>query len=118
MHKPLTNENYEAILENHFKNEHIVFCSISTNIKCSNCRAFKRNIDIFNEKHNNVKIFFYYIEYSKYDILQHYYQLNNFMEYPKTIIFYGEWNKKFFVEGPISVEELEEICGIITTNTI
>lgn len=113
MHNPLTDENYKTILDEHFKKGHTVFCSISTNIRCSNCMAFKRNIETFTKQHPNNKVFFYYIEFAKYDILQNYYQLNNFMEYPKTIVFYGKWDKKIFVEGPISVEELEEICGII-----
>lgn len=87
----------------------IVICAIVISLNCSNCIEYKRNIEIFNKNNPNNNLSFYFIEYAKYDILQNYYQLNNLMEYPKVIIFRGNWDDKEFLEGPVSVDELEEI---------
>ena len=107
--QPLTDINYKTIIENHFKNSKIVFCAIVSSLKCSNCITVKSNISYFNKKHPYNNIEFYYIEYTKYDMLQHYYQLTRLMEYPKIIVYYGDWENIEFYEGVITIEELEDI---------
>lgn len=110
--KTLTDENYIKILENHFDEQQIVCCGITTNIECSSCIQVQQNIERFQKKYPLVTLNFYYVEYVKYDILQEYHQLERMTEYPKIIVFYGGWDKKEFIEGIITVSELAAIYKV------
>ena len=103
-------DNYLDILNKHFDNNDTVVCLISPRKSCSNCVSTIANIEKFNSK-NPDKIFFYYIDYTKYDMLQSYYELTRLLEYPHSIVFYGNWEDKEFLEGVITVRQLESILN-------
>ena len=108
MHE-ITDITYRDILTNDFHNGKTVVVGISTSIMCANCRTTKSNIESLIKKYPKNNLEFYYVDYTKYDILQGYYQLNPFVDYPKSIVFYGSWEDKDFMEGVITEDKLEYI---------
>lgn len=107
---PTLNEtNYQEILDNHFKYNDIVFCSIVTSSNCPSCQKVNQNIKKINEKYPQHNISFYHVRYTETDILQNYPEIHEMRYYPKIIIFYGSWEKKKFANGVLSMMELEEL---------
>ena len=105
----LTDENYLTEIENCFLKNQTVICLISDNPKCENCVKMRFHIEELCKIEPENDLQFFYVDYVKYDILQNYHQLNNLNVYPKSIVFYGSWDKKEFFEGAIPVKTLLEI---------
>ncbi len=105
----LTKNNYESILNDMFKKNKTVVVGIA-NPGCKNCETTQFNINHFLISYPTTNVVFCYIDYSKGEnILQHYPELFPLLEYPKTIVYYRNWNNREFFEGIISYFELEYI---------
>lgn len=105
----LNEKNYINILEYHFKNNDVVVCIITPSIYCPNCQETKRIIDEFNNEYPDSNIKFYFVDYSKTDILQHYFEFNQLLIYPKFVVFYGNWENKDFFQGVMEFKQLKII---------
>jgi hypothetical protein len=105
----LNEDNYQELLDNHFKKGDIVFCAIVTGTNCASCQRNSENIKKINEQYPNNNVIFYHVRYTETDILQNYPEINKMRLYPKIIIFYGSWNKRKFVNGILTAEQLEKL---------
>lgn len=106
---PLTDTNYKDVLNSHFESGEIVVCGITPTSNCSQCAANQKTAELYMEKNPVNNIRFCFVDYSKYDILNNYYQLHDMIQYPKIIVFYGSWDVKEFIEGVLTLDKLEEI---------
>lgn len=105
----LTKNNYEQVLNDCFNRNKTALVGIATP-GCKNCEITQSNISQFQSIYPINELEFFFIDYSKGEnILQHYIELYPLLEYPKTIVYYGSWNRREFLEGIISYQELERI---------
>ena len=110
MMTPLTDDNYKDVLNDHFSRSEIVICGISPNpAKCEECVATQENAMKFFSSNPDSNIRFCFVDYTKYNALQNYYEIHQMNNYPKVIVFYGNWDDKEFIEGRITLERFEEI---------
>lgn len=105
----LTDYNYQEVIEKYFLTGNIVLVGITPTPGCPECIANHETATKFFEKHPTSKLKFCFVDYSKYDILQNYYEIHQMTLYPKMIIFYGCWENKEFMEGRFTLEKLEQI---------
>jgi hypothetical protein len=108
----LTPDNYQGILDSHFEKDETVFVGISPSPTCEECKANMMTAQSYLEKHPETKLNFYFVNYSKYDILQSYYQFQKMVQYPKIVIFRGNWEDKDFFEGRFTEEQLKTLCKV------
>jgi hypothetical protein len=108
---PLTDENYKEILNAHFDAGEIAICGITPTPTCPQCQATQKSAEMFMTKHPNSNIRFCFVDYAKYNVLQNYYQIHEMNEYPKFVVFYGNWDDKDFFEGKLSVDMIERIAA-------
>lgn len=114
----LTDENYKDVLNDHFSRSEIVVCGITVNPeKCEDCAATKENAEKFFAQHPTSNIRFCMVDYSRHNALQNYHEIHSMDNYPKVIVFYGNWDDKEFIEGRITFEKFEEISKKLPLST-
>jgi len=105
--KSITEGNCNRILNKHFKNNDVVLCFIMVSKHCKGCRSTKKNVEKLFEKYPSTNLHFYYSDYASDDLFSEYYQMDEMIEFPKIIIFYGSRDKTEFFEGSLSFEHFE-----------
>lgn len=106
---PLTDKNYMDVINEFFLKKETVIIGITPTLSCSVCLQNKDNLEKFFKINPETKINFCFLDYSKYDVLQNYSELNSMTCYPKIIIFYGSWDNTEFIQGLLTTEKLNEI---------
>ena len=106
---PLDERNYKEVLDQYFLEGNIVVCSITASKTCKRCATNKITIMDFIRECPLTNIRFCQIDYATTGVLQDYYELEQLMDYPKSIIFNGSWDDRLFLEGIISISQLREL---------
>ena len=80
--------------------------------KCKNCQETQSNIETFSTESPNHNLAFIYLDNREDDKLESmYYQMNGFLEYPRTVVYFRDIDSVSFIEGVLSVEKLKELSN-------
>lgn len=108
MNFQLTDSNYIEELNKHFADGDTVIVSIGKP-KCPSCNLSSGNVADFFSKFPASGLVYCQVDSTTDHALQNDKNLYYFLQYPKNIIYYGNWDNRDYIEGPLDDGQIYDI---------